>query len=158
MPRADEDAVEENSAQRQRQHRQDGAENLATMQLRLAERAHHSHGEQRQPEDDQRKVHPWKIAERREADEVERITQYSRNHQYDASPNCPIPASFHRNGPPENTTKSYPLPGAKSPRKSVQAVPPELPGKFECIGLGGAKVSSKPPSPSLAALCQPSFE
>src|SRR5580700_12243893 len=106
MARADEDAVQENSAQRQRQHRQDGAENLSAMQLRLAERAHQSHGEQCQPEDDQRKVRPWKIAERGEADEVERITQYSRDHQYNASPHCPIPASFHRNGPPENTTKS----------------------------------------------------
>src|SRR5271155_2329129 len=128
MPRADEDAVEENSAQRQRQHRQDGAENLATMQLRLAERAHQSHGEQRQPEDDQRKIHPWKIAERREADEVQWITQYSYDHQYKAGPHCPIPASFHRNRPPESTPKSSPLPGAKSSRKSVQTVPPELPG------------------------------
>src|SRR5580692_9137459 len=62
MPRANKNAVEEESAACQRQDREDAAENFASKQVRMPECAHKSQGEQHQPERDHRQVRPRKTS------------------------------------------------------------------------------------------------
>src|SRR2546429_7213787 len=75
MPRADENAVEEKSAECQRQHREDAAENFAATQIRMLECAHKPQGEQHQPERDHRQVRPRKIAKPRETRSEEHTSE-----------------------------------------------------------------------------------
>src|SRR4029077_17362791 len=116
MPRADKDGVEEKSAEWQRQHREDTAENFATKQVRMPECAHKPQGEQHQPERYHRQVRRRKIAQRREANEKQRIANPSQENQRRAGPHCPVPVSFHRYASPRSTpstTSDLPAQGAR---------------------------------------------
>jgi len=73
---------------------EDGAENFATIILRLAESPNESEREQNRTEREQQKIYPWKIARNRKANE-KLVAENSDKDANESGPKHPVPAAFH---------------------------------------------------------------